>query len=292
MNTLNKLSIVTLFGSLAISISAVQGLAQKSNSEALAGHAFLTDDGSAASSALPQAPSSQAPQPASTKVDEGWHWSVSPYLWFAGIHGTVGSNGRDVSVHASFSDIFHNLNIGLMGVVEPQYKRFGAPVDFLWMKLSDDKGLPFQVGPTSIKVELNQTMLTPKVSYRIVDGELVKVDGNFGIRYFHLGTTLKFEPSGFLPSFYQSENWVDYVTGARIIATPAPKIMVTIAGDVGAGGSDLDYQVAGFLGYKVKPNIILQAGYRYLDVDYRPKSTFVYDTATSGLILGATFNLK
>jgi len=34
------------------------------------------------------------------------------------------------------------------------------------------------------------------------------------------------------------------------------------------------------------------AAWRYLDVNYRPKSTFVYDMATSGLIMGATFNLK
>jgi len=30
----------------------------------------------------------------------------------------------------------------------------------------------------------------------------------------------------------------------------------------------------------------------YLDVNYRPSSTFIYDGATSGILLGATFNLK
>ena len=49
---------------------------------------------------------------------------------------------------------------------------------------------------------------------------------------------------------------------------------------------------AGVLGYKLKPSIIRQTGCRYLDVNYRPRSTFVYDTVTSGLLLGATFNLK
>jgi hypothetical protein len=46
------------------------------------------------------------------------------------------------------------------------------------------------------------------------------------------------------------------------------------------------------LGYKVKPTIILQLGWRYLDVNYRPSSTFIYDGVTSGILLGATFNLK
>ena len=43
---------------------------------------------------------------------------------------------------------------------------------------------------------------------------------------------------------------------------------------------------------KFKPNIIGQLGWRYLDVNYRPSSSFVYDVAQSGLLLGVTFNLK
>jgi hypothetical protein len=36
----------------------------------------------------------------------------------------------------------------------------------------------------------------------------------------------------------------------------------------------------------------LQACYRHLDVNYRPSSGFIYNTATSGLLLGATINIK
>jgi hypothetical protein len=34
------------------------------------------------------------------------------------------------------------------------------------------------------------------------------------------------------------------------------------------------------------------AGWRYLDVNYRPSSSFVYSAAQSGLLLGVNFNLK
>ena len=38
-----------------------------------------------------------------TSPDEnGWHVSFSPYLWFAGIHGTVGALNSQASVHAGF----------------------------------------------------------------------------------------------------------------------------------------------------------------------------------------------
>ena len=208
------------------------------------------------------------------------------------MHGTVGARGYDASVHASFGDIFSYLNMGLMVAVEPRYKKFSAPVDFIWMKLSDDKSLPFQIGPTNIKTKINEDLLTPKVAYRLVDGKMIKVDGNVGIRYFHLGTTLTFVPGTYVSPQYQAANWVDVVSGARIQAALSPKMRVTILGDAGAGGANSDYQIGAFLGYKVKKNVDLQAGWRYLSVDYRPKSTFVYDVDTSGLLIGATIALK
>jgi len=289
MEITKKLAIITLASSVSISALATRALAQEVGGVTTQPFALAASSHEANSA---QTSGAQASNSTVTDPANGWHFSVTPYLWFAGMHGTLGAKGHDVSVHAGFSDIFSYLNIGLMGAIEPRYKKFGAPVDFLWMKLSDDKGLPFERGPTSIKAKVTQTLLAPKVSYRLIDGEMVKVDGNFGIRYFHLGTTVTLEPASRLPSFYQSANWVDYTGGARIVATVSPRILVTALGDVGAGGADLDYQVAGALGYKLKPSIVLQTGWRYLDVNYRPKSTFVYDTATTGLIVGATFYLK
>jgi hypothetical protein len=65
-----------------------------------------------------------------------------------------------------------------------------------------------------------------------------------------------------------------------------------VLGDAGWGGANSDYQVAGLLGYKVEKKCILQAGWRYLDVNYRTSYAFICDVATSGLLLGVTINLQ
>jgi hypothetical protein len=44
--------------------------------------------------------------------------------------------------------------------------------------------------------------------------------------------------------------------------------------------------------YMSHPQMHLEAGYRYLAVNYRPTGGFIYNTATSGLLLGATINVK
>jgi len=52
--------------------------------------------------------------------------------------------------------------------------------------------------------------------------------------------------------------------------------------------------VGGVLGYKLKETATLQAGYRYLAVDYRGGGVRqpVFDAHLSGVVLGVTFDLK
>jgi hypothetical protein len=62
---------------------------------------------------------------------------------------------------------------------------------------------------------------------------------------------------------------VDPLVGGRIQMALSPKVVINVLGDVGGWetGSQLEYQVAGLLGYRIKPALTFQAGYRYLNVD-------------------------
>ncbi len=51
----------------------------------------------AQSATSPDTPSAKQPDP-----NDGWHADITPYMWFAGVHGTAGVLGHDASVHASF----------------------------------------------------------------------------------------------------------------------------------------------------------------------------------------------
>jgi hypothetical protein len=243
---------------------------------------------------IDQVGNSPASQKVATTGDDNWHLGISPYLWFAGVHGTVGALGRTASVHASATDVLSKFNIGLMGAMEARKQRFVLPIDFMWIKLSDDQALPENPFPgvTSIKVKVTQSILTPKIGYRFVDNPKLQADALIGLRYWHLGENLSFQPSGFLINYSQAANFADVVAGAKVTMALSPKAAVTILGDAGAGQANVDYQVAALLGYKIKPTVLLAAGWRYLDVNYRPSSSFVYSAAQSGLLLGVTFNLK
>ena len=235
----------------------------------------------------PVPPLPDPPQPS----DQGWHVSISPYLWLPGLHGTIGALSHEASVHASFSDIFSNFSFALMGALEPRYNRIVMPLDFMWIKLSNDKALPFDRGATSVKVKVNLDVLSQKIGYRVIDAEKFKVDAVAGIRYWHVGNTLNIQTSRNNPEFYASADWIDGVGGARIQAVLSPKVVLTITGDAGGGGANSDYQVAGLIGWKFK-RFTLQTGWRYLTVNYRPGGGTICDVAISGLVLGATIPLK
>jgi len=241
-------------------------------------------------------PAEAQPQPSrpsqskSSNDDSTWHVDASPYLWFPGVHGTVGAAGKQVSVHASPGDLLSNFKFGLMGAVEFRYKRLVVPVDMMWVRLEDDHPIPLEA-VTSAKLKADEFFLAPKIGYRLVDEEKIKITALTGFRYWHLGESLKFNPVAL--SFSDSQNWVDPLVGGRVELVPAPKVVVTVLGDVGGWGtgSQLEYQFAGLLGYRIKPTWTLQAGYRYLGVDYR-SGGFLFNVITSGAVMGVTINLK
>jgi hypothetical protein len=213
------------------------------------------------------------------------------------VHGTVGAFGRDASFKASASDLLSHFRFGLLGYVEARHNRLLVPIDMMFMRLGDDKALPFpNVGANTANVKMTEFILTPKLGVRLIDGKMFKADALAGIRYWYMGENLQFSPSTLGLNFSKSQNFVDPVVGGRIEAAVSPKVVTTIAGDVGGWGtgSQLEYQVVGLLGYKLKPAMTLQAGYRYLYVDYAKsgQAAAVVKTAMSGVVLGVTLNLK
>lgn len=235
--------------------------------------------------------------PVAPASDNQWHIAVSPYLWFPGVHGTIGALGHDADYSASPGDLLSNFRFGLMGAVEARRNRLLTTVDMMWIRLKDDKALPFpNVGANSATIKMTEFLLTPNVGFRLIDGKMIKADALAGIRYWHFGENVTFSPGTLGFDFSKSQNWVDPVVGGRIVTALSPKVGITVAGDVGGWGtgSQLEYQVVGLLGYKVKQNMTLQVGYRYLYVDYEKnggRDAFVKAT-TAGVIFGVTITLK
>jgi len=238
----------------------------------------------------PLPPTPEPQQSAAASAADGWRGQIMIYGWFPGIHGTVGVLGHDAGIHVPFSDVWHTLKGIIPIAVEADKGRFVMPVDFFWVKLGDDRGLPFnELGQTSVNIHLTESILTPKIGYRLINAEHFKFDALAGIRYWYVGQNLTVEPAGVSRS--RSANWVDGLGGIRAILPLSEKASITVAGDAGAGGANLDYQAVGLLNYNFTPRWGAAVGWRYLYVNYRPTDhLFIFNTAMTGLVAGVSYS--
>jgi hypothetical protein len=312
MDTHKRLATTTIFAALALGLCLLSGATPsraQANSPTI-GDAYPLDSSilrpwiapdpdANEQPAIGDPAGSPPPQASNSSANDAWHLAVSPYLWFPGVHGTaIGPNGNGVGFRASPGDLLSNFQIGLMGAVELSHKRIVTSMDIFWIRLEDDKAIPLPPaisdGAIGAKIHATEFFLAPKIGYRVIDQPGIKIDALAGFRFWHFGESLSFNPSVLGLNFNGSQNFVDPIVGGRIQLALAPKIVVNILGDVGGWntGSKLEYQIAGLLGYKIKPALTLQAGYRYLNLDYRGSHPVTFDLTTAGVLFGATLTLK
>ena len=235
------------------------------------------------------------PAPAS---DENWHVNATLYLWGAGIHGNLSALGHNLGFKASPADLLKKLHFGMMGVVGVRYKRLVILEVLLYMSLGTTKTKVFQLptDPTiSAEVKYKETILTPEFGVRVIQHEKINVDLLAGFRYWHMETTLNLTPAPANNLFNTSaKSWADPLIGARFQLPLSTKMTATVWGDYNplAGvGAKLDYQIVAALSYKIKPKWALDAGWRYLYLDYR-KTILDTQVAMSGVVLGVTYSIN
>jgi hypothetical protein len=230
----------------------------------------------------------EPPPPGPQSPSDGWQFQLSPYLFLAGMKGTVGIGGLTAQVDAPFRDIVKELNFGFMAAFEARKNKLLVLTDVMYMNLADSNALP---GPlfSSVHADFKAFILAPYLGYRVAEKKGASLDVLGGIRYWHLSTNLDFRP-GVLPAreVTGSKNWVDGVGGLKGKVHLSPRLFLTGLGDVGAGGSHITYQLFGGGGFEVSKKVALVIGYRYLKVDY-DRDSFIFDMGMKGLLVGVTF---
>ncbi|PWS36412.1 hypothetical protein DFH01_14730 [Falsiroseomonas bella] len=234
-----------------------------------------------------------AAQPAVAQTrNDGWEFSLSPYVWFAGVSGDVtlprGGN-RDFS--ADFGDVFDSLKFGAMATAEARRGRFGVVLDFVYLENEEGFNSPRSIAVRGGDTRLTTTELSVVGLFRAVEQPGYWLDVGGGLRAWWLDTDVSAN-QGLLAgrSASASSNWVDPLIAARGQVRLSEAFSLTAYGDVGGfdTGSKLTWQAIGSLDWRITPAIIGRAGWRYMAVD-RSRDNVEADIAMSGPFLGVTF---
>jgi hypothetical protein len=220
----------------------------------------------------------------------GWTFAVAPYFWAAGMSGDMGMFGiPPIHVDADFSDLLKNLDFAMMAIGEARNDRFSIFADVMYTKLGGDGETP---GPFADSIDVTSKTFAGLLGA----GYSVWQDGNShldivaGARLWSADTDISFS-GGVLggDTFSDGATWVDGLAGVRARYDFNENWYFTGWGLVGAGEADIDWDVAGGLGYQFNDRWSAVAGYRALGVDYSSDG-FVFDVVQQGPIMGAVFH--
>ena len=187
----------------------------------------------------------------------------------------------------SFSDIFDHLDFGAMAIGEARYGPYSLFTDIMYTKISGDAGTPHGILASSVDVSSETFAGTVGAGYSLIDGPSGQLDMVAGVRVWSVDTDLSFS-GGILDGVSRSDGatWVDGLVGMKGNYSITPKVYLAGWGMVGAGEADLDWDLAGAIGYRFNDSISSLLGYRALGVNYSNNDGFLFDIVEQGPILG------
>jgi len=221
-----------------------------------------------------------------------WTFSVSPYLWAAGIEGKSGTlpGLPPADIDQNFSDIFDDLDFAGMLLGTARKGRFGISGNVQYVKTTATSN---DLAPLFSSEELisKSLIFDALAEYAVfqTDRSVVRVSG--GARLWSVDTELRLA-AGVLAgrTISHDEMWLDPVVGVNGSTDVAANVFLTGWGFVGGfgAGSDVMADLFAGIGYRFTDRISATAGYRWMKVD-REDGDFLYDVRQEGIIAGLTF---
>jgi hypothetical protein len=225
--------------------------------------------------------------PAAAQAGE---WHIAPYAWLAGFDGTAGIAGAPgiggrIDVDTGFGDI---KQAGAMVNLGWRSGRVAAFGDWTYANAKTDAPTPFTTLYAGVDIKVRGNIVEANGGYDLIAAPGTSLDLYGGLRYYDLKIDLGLR-EGTLPGAVigSSSDWVDGVVGVRWQTRFADRWEAYATADVGAGGSDLAWQLVGAVGYRYSWGTVF-AGWRHLHVKYE-KDSFKLDAALTGPLIGASF---
>ena len=222
-------------------------------------------------------------------AEDGWSFEFTPYAWLAGLEGDLTVNGNKADFDKSFSDLFDAVDVGGSFRLGAEYDRFlvGALVDYI--SLSTDE-LDVVDQPQRGSLDTDMLLTEALIGYR-VDGwaEGQSFGLMVGVRNLHIENELKVKGEG---TFSRDND----VTDAMFYVLPSvPVFPSKIDGlrfnpvlGIGAGDSDLAYELFPQFQYHITENVAARLGYRTVGWEYKGDNNDdnELNISLSGLIVG------
>ncbi len=131
--------------------------------------------------------------PSVPPAEDAWQVTATPYMWMAGLNGTMGVGGYTADLDVPFDTILENLDMAASMQMEVKHHRWLLMLDGMYLKASaDSTSTPGQLF-SSVGVGVKQVMAEATLGYRLWEGDRGFLDVFAGARYLYVESSLSLE---------------------------------------------------------------------------------------------------
>lgn len=219
-------------------------------------------------------------------AEDGWHLQLTPYMWFVNIDGTVSVGDREADFSADFSDLVDKVDLGggLMAVGACNHWVCFVQGDYF--ELSQD----FDQGPGG-DLESDILYVDGAFGYRFggsAGGASVDVLG--GARYFRNENEVTVRGVGSADDTSDLLDGILMLRASHPLAFLSEKLRFEGTASIGAGDSDLVWELQPELTYQFNDRFAGRAGYRRIEYEFEDGAADV-DVGYQGFLVGLDVKL-
>jgi opacity protein-like surface antigen len=215
--------------------------------------------------------------------DSGWKFEITPYAWLAGLDADVKVRGREFSVDKKFDDIVDQVDLAgsVIAVAENDRWEVYAQADYFSLT-SDDTRMGVKG-----EIDSDSYILTAGAGYQFngpMEGSSIAVLA--GLRHTSLDNSVTLSGIG-------SASRTTELTDALLVLRPSlpltEKLRFNPTMNVGAGDSDLTYELQPEFQYNFTDTLAGRLGYRRVYYKEEKDSNNEFKGSFAGLIAGLGF---
>jgi len=231
-------------------------------------------------------------------LSENWQFDIHAYIWAADFSGEMDMAGG-VPFDIPFSTLVDNLKMGFYGSFEARKQKWLIYTDIVYLNIETDSAPAAPSNPvlsfSTRDVSMDGGAFNLIGGYNLLTEGRSRLDFVAGVRYLDLGADF-----GLNVTFF-GENSVknilidmgtatDVIVGVKGAYEFSPRWSIPYHADIGAGDSDLTWQLMSGISYRAADWVDVALTYRHMEWDLKSNDGLINDVSFSGPSIGGTFH--
>ncbi|PIJ48608.1 hypothetical protein BL250_15475 [Erwinia sp. OLTSP20] len=220
-------------------------------------------------------------------AESSWQWQVTPWLWGAGMNGTVRAfrDAPAMPVSMDFGDVLKATRLSAFVDVTARRDRLLLLADLMYIQTRQSGTAEGE----QATLDTRQQSATLGAGWRVYQTSQTALDVTGGVQGWQISNQLSLNGTLLNGEHTERFGWLTPVAGLRVWQALSPDWSLTgMAQAGGTGAGRRTWRLTGALSWQASPEVALSAGYRVLRVVHH-SDDHTSDVTMRGPLLAVTW---